>query len=184
LKKPEKEFEKYSSYGKIKELRNCLKNYGIKVEFSPSLVRGLSYYNGNVFEIKTRKMKESIGGGGSYEFNNVQCTGFAFGLDRLSALATMKKDWNNVLIVSLNKDKQAIKIAEKLRNLDNRVSVFYGKPSKALEYANSYDYAQVIFVGAKEVKQKKVKIKDMKTGKEKMVTLQNISKKNVIFQRK
>jgi len=44
--------------------------------------------------------------------------------------------------------------------------MFYGKPSKALEYANSYGFTKAIFVGEKEVKSKKFKVKDMKTGKE------------------
>lgn len=182
---PEKEYEKYSSYKYVKDLKNALKNYGINVEFSPSLVRGLGYYNGNVWEIKTKKSDDSLGGGGSYEFNGVQCTGFAFGLDRISSLAKVPRNWNSVLIVSLDEDKQATKVAQKLRDVGgNRVSIYYGKPSKALEYANSYDYNQVIFVGAKEVKQKKVKVKDMISGREKLVTMQNISKKNLIFQRK
>ncbi|RLG12428.1 ATP phosphoribosyltransferase regulatory subunit, partial [Candidatus Pacearchaeota archaeon] len=40
-------------------------------------------------------------------------------------------------------------------------------PSKALEYANSYKINKVIFVGRKEIKSKRFKVKDMKTGKEK-----------------
>jgi len=47
--------------------------------------------------------------------------------------------------------------------------LFYGKPSKALEYANSLGIEKVIFVGEKEVKSKKFKVKDMKDGKEKIV---------------
>ena len=42
----------------------------------------------------------------------------------------------------------------------------YGKPSKALEYANSKDIGYVVFVGESEVKTKKFKLKDMKSGKE------------------
>jgi histidyl-tRNA synthetase len=44
--------------------------------------------------------------------------------------------------------------------------MFYGKPSKALDYANAYKINKVIFVGEKEVKKKKFKIKDMESGKE------------------
>jgi len=44
--------------------------------------------------------------------------------------------------------------------------MFYGKPSRALEYANSYKIGKVVFVGANEVKEKKFKVKDMGTGKE------------------
>ena len=176
--------EKYDCYPKIKELELLLKTYGVKAEFSPTLARGLSYYNGTVFEIKTSKMKETITAGGAYEFNGIQCTGISFGLERLTSLAKIKSVRKKVLVVSLNEDKKAIEIANKLRELDNCVSMFYGKPSKALEYANSYDIEQVIFVGAEEVKKKRYKIKDMKTGKEKILTLEKKIKKNLIVQRK
>ncbi|MFH1503155.1 MAG: HisS family protein [Candidatus Diapherotrites archaeon] len=186
LKKPKTYFLKYSSYKELKEFEEALKNYELEKysEFSPSLSRGLSYYNGTVFEVKTDKMKETICGGGSYEFNGVQCTGIAFGLDRLNILARIFNRNNSVLVVSLNEDKQAIKVANKLREIGNSVSLFYGKPSKALEYANSYNIKQVIFVGAKEVKKKKFKIKDMITGKEKILVLEKRTKKNIIIQKK
>ena len=60
-----------------------------------------------------------------------------------------------------NKDKKAIELAQKLRSVDRSVTMFYGKPSKALEYANSYKIEKVVFVGAQEIKTKKFKIKDM-----------------------
>lgn len=184
--KPEKYFEQYQPYSEIKELKQALESYGIEkeVRFLPSLARGLSYYNGNVFEIKTDKFKETIGGGGSYIFNGIQCTGISFGLDRLNLLAKIINKQNTILVVSLEEDKQAINIANKLRKLDNKVSIFYGKPSKALEYANSYNISQVIFVGAEEVKKKQFKVKDMITGKEKILTLEKKTKKNVVVQRK
>jgi len=175
FKKPKAYFLKYSSYRELEELEEFLRLYKIEAVFSPSLARGLSYYNGTVFEIKTDKMKESICGGGSYEFNGVQCTGISFGLDRLSTLADVKMNKSSFLIVSLNEDKQAIKIAEMLRKKENVVSIFYGKPSKALEYANSWNIKQVIFVGEKEVKDKKFKIKDMITGKEKVLDLKSLN---------
>ncbi len=184
FKKPENYFLKYDSYKEIKEFQNYLSLYGATAKFSPSLSRGLSYYNGTVFEIKTNKMKETICGGGSYEFNGIQCTGISFGLDRLTSLSNLSINKNSILIVSLDEDKQAIKIAESLRKKGNIVSIYYGKPSKALEYANSLNMSQVIFVGAKEVKTKKFKVKDMVTGKEKTLTLEKITKKNVIVQRK
>jgi len=183
LKKPKSYFAKYPSYKELEEFENYLSLYKVEAIFSPSLARGLSYYNETVFEIKTDKMKETICGGGSYEFNGIQCTGISFGLDRLSILAEFEYKKNSVLIVSLNEDKQAIKIAEMLREKGDAVSIFYGKPSKALEYANSWNIRQVIFVGAEEVKRKKFKIKDMVSGKEKILTLEKRTKKNVIVQR-
>ncbi len=186
FKEKEEYFEKYKAYSEIKELKEILKNYNLEkfVEFSPSLARGLSYYNGNIWEIKTKEMKETITAGGSYEFNNTQCTGISLGLERISKLSKIEIKRNSVLIVSLNEDKQAIKIAQKLRKQGARVSIYYGKPSKALSYADSYNMQQVIFVGAQEVKQKKFKVKNMNTGKEKFLTLNKINKKNLIVQRK
>src|SRR3990167_7003325 len=65
FKKPEIYFKKYSSYKKIVELRKYCKYFGVNVKFLPSLARGLSYYNENIFEIKTNKIKETIFGGGA-----------------------------------------------------------------------------------------------------------------------
>jgi len=166
FKKTEKYFEKYSSYKEILELKKCCKEFGVEFKFSPTLARGLSYYNGTIFEIKTKKMKETIISGGSYMFNAVQSTGISFGLDRLSMLTEIKSEKETYLVVSLGKDAEAIKLAKRLRDDDKSVVLFYGKPSKAMEYANSYLMNKVIFVGEEEVKAKKFKVKDMKSGKE------------------
>lgn len=169
FKKPEGYFKNYKAYSEIKELKDYCKGYGVEVKFSPSLARGLSYYNGSVFEIKAKGTKDTITGGGSYEFNKVQCTGISFGLDRLAGIAKVKSDRESYLIVSLNQDKEAIKLSQKLRAKDKNVSIIYGKPSKALQYANSYGVGKVIFVGEKEVKSKKFMVKDMESGKESLL---------------
>ena len=182
LKKPEKYFEKYKNYKDISELKKCCKYYGVDFVFQPSLVRGLSYYNKNVFEIKTPEatgnkkissnssklgqIKETIVGGGSYIFNGIQSTGISFGLDRLSSLAKIDYEKEKYLVISLDKDKEAINIVKKLREKNKMVNLFYGKPSKALEYANSYRFSKVIFVGEKEIKEKKFMVKDMESGRE------------------
>ncbi len=166
LKKGEDFFKKFESYKELIALMAYCKAYGIKVLFSPTLMRGLSYYNGNIFEIRIKGIKESVAGGGSYMFNGVQSTGVSFGLDRILPLVKLKDKTDRYLVVSLNKDIPSIKLAQKLRKEGKIVSMFYGKPSKALEYANSYSLNKVIFVGAREIKEKIFKIKDMKTGKE------------------
>lgn len=178
FKKPEKYFEKYNFYNlEVKELRKYLDYYKVKAVFSPSLSRGLSYYNGMVFEVKTSEKRESITGGGSFEFNGVQSTGISFGLDRLAILSKLKKvGENTILIVSLEEDKKALELAMKFRTQGRRVSMFYGKPSKALEYANSYNISKVVFVGKKEVKDRVFMVKDMKTGKQKKLILSEFKK--------
>jgi histidyl-tRNA synthetase len=167
LKKGEKFFSQFPSYKEIISLVEYCKAYGVRVLFSPTMVRGLGYYNGSVFEVKAKGIRETIVAGGSYMFNSTQCTGISFGLDRLMALAEIDFKKERYLVVSLDEDREAIKLAGRLRNLGNIVSVFYGKPSKALGYANSYGIQNVIFVGSKEVKSRKFKLKDMRTGKEK-----------------
>jgi len=166
FKQKEKYFEKYQAYSEIKELKNFCKLYDVKFEFQPSLARGLSYYNGNIFEVKTKEVKETINGGGSYFFNGIQCTGISFGLDRIMQLAKLSEQKTKILLISIGQDEKTLELAEKIRDNKTICSVMFGKISKALDYANSYNFNKVIFIGEEEVKKKKFKIKDMKTGKE------------------
>ena len=164
-------FKKYKSFSEIEELQDYCELYGVRVQFTPFLVRGLSYYNGTVFEIKVKDMKETICAGGSYPVGKTPATGISFGLDRLATLTNIKSEKETFLVVSLGQDKESIKLAQKLRKQGENVIIYYGKPSKALEYANSYGIEKVIFVGKKEVKKGKFKVKDMKSGKEKFVKI-------------
>lgn len=168
FKKPEAFFKKYDSYKYIEELKKYCKIYNINIKFQPNLARGLSYYDGMIFEVKTteKKIKETICAGGSFTFNKINSTGVSFGLERISKLAKINLEKEKYLIVSLNQDKEAIKLAQRLRKRGKAVMIYYGKPSKALEYANAYNMGKVIFVGEKEVKKNKFKIKDMISGKE------------------
>jgi len=171
LTKPETYFKKYKAYSEIEELKKYCAYYGIKIIFQPCLVRGLSYYNGNVFEIKAKGVKETICAGGAYQINNLQATGISFGIERISKLSGIEIKNEDSLIVSLNKERDAIKLAEKLRKQGEKVMIYYGKPSKALEYANSKKIKSVIFVGKKEVETGKFKVKDMASGKESILRL-------------
>ncbi len=175
--KPEKYFEKYKSYGEVKELEEYCKMYGVKINFQPSLARGLSYYNGSVFEVKTNEMKETICGGGSYMVNGIQASGISFGLERLYQLAKVTIDDRKVLIISIGKDKETLKFASDLREKGIACIVLYGKVSKALDYANSYGIPYAVFVGEDEVKKKKFLLKNMKTGKEDLLSSEQIINK-------
>ena len=173
FKRPEKYFEKFESYSEVKELKKYCKMLGVKVNFQPFLARGLSYYNGSIFEIKSKGLKQTITAGGSYLNNGIQSTGISFGLDRLELLADIGDYNSKCLVVSLGQDKKAIEIAEKVREFVS-CSVFYGKPGKALDYANSYGIGKVIFIGDEEVKKNKFKVKDMDSGKEKFISEKNL----------
>ena len=95
-----------------------------------------------------------------------QSTGISFGLEHLMLLTNLVVQIEKYLVVSLDQDSKAIQIAKNLRQQGKITSLFFGKPNKAMDYANSYGYKQVIFVGEKEVQEKKYKIKNMTTGKE------------------
>lgn len=179
FKKSEKYFEKYSSYNEIKELKKICNNYKVKLNFQPFLARGLSYYNGSIFEIKSegkQGIKETIAAGGSYLINNIQSTGISLGLDRLEIISPVSFEKNKVLIISLNQDKKAIELSDKIRKLNIPCGITYNKVSKALEYANSYQIKYVIFIGEEEAKKKKIKLKNMASGKEKIIGKKDLEK--------
>jgi len=172
--KSKEKCKKYSFYKEIEEIEKYCKLFNVKATFLPSLARGLSYYNKTVFEVKSKKVKESITGGGSYIFNQVQSTGISFGIERLTQLANIKLENIKYLVVSLNQDKKAIEIAEKLRQKENTQLMLDKSPSKALEYANSKKIQNIIFIGEEEIKSKKFKVKNLGTGKEKLITEKEI----------
>jgi len=172
VKNPEKFFRKYEAYSEIEELKKYSKLYGVEVKFSPTLARGLSYYTGNVFEVKSN-IKETICGGGTYLIEGVESSGISFSIERLMVVSNILIDIDRILIVSLDQDKKAIEISKQLRKQVKNASVFFGKPSKALEYANSYGMKKIIFVGKKEIEKKKFLIKDLETGKEIILVIKN-----------
>ncbi len=175
FKQPESFFEKYDSYKEIKELKNYCEVYGVEVIFSPSLARGLSYYNGNIFEVKS-DIKESITAGGSFMFNEVQSTGISFGLERLCVLAELNESNKKIMIISINQDKQAILTSELLRDKNINCILSTAKLRKSLDYANSKNIDFVILIGENEIKTEKLKLRNMKTGKESDLTFNEVIK--------
>jgi len=159
----------------IKKLQELGKAYGFKVKFSPNIVRGLSYYTGNIFEFKIQGKKDSIAGGGRYNKvvgkylgKEIPAVGISFSIERLSELAEVKIDKIKNILISLNQDKETISLANKLRKNNIPSTIAFGKPGKALDFANSSEIPYAIFVGREEISAKKFKLKDMKTGDEKV----------------
>jgi len=174
FEKPISFFEKYKSFEEIKKLKKYCELYNVEIEFSPSLARGLSYYNGTVFEIVTKKIKESICGGGSYNFNGVQCTGLALGVDRLSMLTEVYEKKESVIIIPFDNEEKAIQLANFLREQNKVCWISSDKISKVMKQANSDGVRYIIFIGEDEIKKGKYKIRDMKSGEEKELLLDEI----------
>lgn len=171
----EESFEKYNFYKEIKELKKYCKGYGVDVEFRPFLARGLSYYNGSVFEIWSEELNVSLSGGGSFLIGKIQSTGISFGLEPIFLLSKIKGDLVDVQIISLDEDIVSISLAEKLREKNITVNLLMDKTAgKGLEYANSKGIKKVIFVGKEEVAEKKFRFKDMESGEEKLVSEKDV----------
>ena len=176
FKKPESYFSKFKAYEEIKKLKAFCKLFDVKVTFLPTLARGLSYYNGSVFEIKLKNIKESIAGGGSYLCNGIQSTGISFSLERLAPLIRSETAAIKCVVISINQEEKSIEITQNLRK-SGISCIILEKISKALEYANSQNIPFVLFVGEEEIKKKKFKLRDMKTGKEEFLGEKELVKK-------
>ena len=169
-------------------------------EFDPSLVRGLEYYTGPIFEIdlnfdvKNSKGKAiqfgSIGGGGRYDnlvsnFGNFDCpaTGISIGIDRFVYALMQKKDFKiktikPVVICVFDKKnmKEYVDILKKIRvsNINSEIYPGEGKLKKQMEYANKIESPCVIFYGDDEIKNSEVKLRNLKTGDELSVKIENL----------
>jgi len=181
---------------KIFEAYN-FKNY----KFDPSVIRGLEYYTGPIFEVnlnfqvKNSKGQNiqfgSIGGGGRYDnlvsnFGNLDCpaTGISIGLDRLVFALMQKKDFKikstrPIIICVFDKDKtkQYVDILKKLRasNISSEIYPGEGKLKKQMEYANKIGSPAVILYGDNEIKSGKATLKNLESGNESSVKIEEIA---------
>jgi histidyl-tRNA synthetase len=165
------DFRKYKFYGEVKELVKDCKMYGVKVEFRPYLARGLSYYNGSVFEVWSKDLGVSLAGGGAYLVGDVQACGVAFGFEPICLLSRLEGEGSDLVVLSLGEDKEAIGLAERLREKGVSVNLVLDKSvGKGLEYANAKGVKRVVFVGKDEVAKGKFKVKDMGSGDERFLS--------------
>ncbi|MFP4568355.1 MAG: histidine--tRNA ligase [Candidatus Woesearchaeota archaeon] len=155
--------------------------------FNASLARGLSYYTGTIFEgyLRNSKVTSAICGGGRYDKlisslmntnNEYPAIGISFGLvPILEALNLEEKSIDDREVVSQvfilpigDVVKEAMVVASKMRaNGINAESDLMLRPlSKNLKYANSQKIPFVLFVGENELKENKFKLKNMVSGDE------------------
>jgi len=185
--------KKYKEVNTLKEILSYAKYIGIDkyLKLDLSLVRGLAYYTGPVFEVSLGA-NVSCGGGGRFDNliktmggPELPATGISFGVDRVVSVMIergMFKDElkNEIFLVSVNDSvrDEVMKICNQLRT--EGISADFdlmGRPlSKQLQYANSLGISYVAVISDKELKEKTVKIKNMKTGEEKSVKIKEISK--------
>lgn len=175
----------------IEDLLSYAKSFGIekRLKIDVSLARGLEYYTGVVFEIFAG-VKVSCGAGGRYDNLiktisgiDMPATGISFGIDRLLEVMEGKKGVKNnsferVFVADIDLKKESIKIASDLREagIACEFDVMERKFGRQLEYASSAGIRYVVIVGKEELKKKSVKLKDMKSGKEKTIKISALAK--------
>lgn len=189
----------------VKELREIDEvltalGYGAsKVVFDPTVVRGLAYYTGPVFEgVLTREIVDekgntrqfgSVYGGGRYDTlverftgQRVPATGASVGVDRLlEAMKLLETDVRSatadVLIVRLEKDRneQYLQLGQRLREAGIRVEVYLGNGAmgKQLKYADRMGHRLAVIAGGDEFERDVVQVKDLELGRQVAETIES-----------
>lgn len=156
-----------------------------KLEFDPSLARGLNYYTGAIFEVKANNVNiGSICGGGRYDdltgifgMKDLSGVGVSFGADRiydvleeLNLFPTELEASTQLMFANFG-DEEAFQSAIWLKMLrDNGIaSELYPdghKLKKQMNYANNKNIPFVALVGENEMKNQEILVKNMETGEQ------------------
>ncbi len=172
----------------LNDLVQYLEQYGIKnYVIDRKLVRGLAYYDGNIFEFiaDSGPYKGTIAAGGRYDmlskqFNSdLPATGCTIGFERIFEIfkSTFKDEFSEKsCVISIDNDKEAIKIAMSLRSKGKTVDLLLSdlSLSKALTYCNSKKIRYAILVGNKDLKEGLVTVRDLKEKKDTKLKLSDL----------
>ena len=185
----------------LEEIFKIFKNYNFSnFEFDPSIIRGLEYYTGVIFEVnlkfdvKNNKGQViqfgSIGGGGRYDnlvnnFGNYDApaTGISIGLDRLVYALMQKKEFKIkqskpvvICVFSKNSMKEYIDLQKLLREAGVSTEIYpgEGKLKKQMEYANKINSPAVILYGEDEIKSGKPTLRNLSSGDERSIEIKEL----------
>lgn len=181
----------------LKQVFDFLKNFALKdykVELDLTLARGLSYYTGIILEVKSNNssIKSSITGGGRYDnltgffgMDGVSGVGFSFGVDRIYDVLEYldlfpKKFEASTKVLLLNFDseslKESLKVLSRLREANIKSEVYPDavKIKKQMNYANKKGVPFVLMIGENELNEGKYQLKDMTTGDQQQLYLQEV----------
>jgi len=183
------------------EILKIFKDYNFNnFEFDPSIIRGLEYYTGAIFEVSLKfDVKNykgqviqfgSIGGGGRYDnlvnnFGNYDApaTGISIGLDRLVYALMQKKKFDFkkskpvvICIFDKNYMSEYINLQNILRKANISSEIYPGesKLKKQMEYANKIQSPAVILYGENEIKSGKPTLRNLSSGDEKSVEIKGL----------
>jgi len=162
-------------------------------ELDITLARGLNYYTGAIFEVKTNEVAMgSIGGGGRYDdltgmfgLKDLTGVGISFGADRiydvmdeLNLFPTESNQTTKVLICCFDAEgeKYALPLLHSLRRNDINAELYPAgaKMKKQLEYANNKQIPYTVFIGSDEIQSGLLSLKDMHSGLQDKLTAEAI----------
>ena len=175
-------------------LFDAIDSYGISewVEFDASIVRGLAYYTGPVFEAHDRTGNlRAICGGGRYDKligtlggSDLPATGFGFGdmvvmelLDEKGLLPELESEIEDVVFgMGTELRGAAMQVAGALRTSGRSVDlVLEDKKIKwAIKHADKIGAERLVLLAPEEWSRKKIKIRDLKTGEESEISISEL----------
>ena len=177
-------------------IANCpLKTANLELDIT--LARGLNYYTGAIFEVKTNEVAMgSIGGGGRYDNltgmfdskQNLTGVGISFGADRiydvmdeLNLFPATANQSTQVLICCFDKEgeKYALPLLQQLRNHNINTELYPAgaKIKKQMEYANNKQIPYTIVIGSDEMQSGLLAFKDMTSGLQEKLNASQIVEK-------
>lgn len=173
-------------FGHIEKVCDILDALDVEYKLDFGIARGLDYYTGVVFEAYAKEglgAQNQICGGGSYRLahlfggEDTPATGFALGFDRIAEICKVEVvRKKRVVIVSFRGlEGEAFKIASMLRDRAVVVTdVMERNVKKQLSYANDINADLAVIVGERELKEGKVAVKDLKSGEQKTVSMEEL----------
>ena len=185
----------------IEELKYVISNateMGLrsKLELDVSLARGLNYYTGSILEVKANDVEiGSITGGGRYDnltgvfgMDGVSGVGISFGADRifdvLNALDLYPADTcTTTKVIFMNfgdaEAKQSLKYVMELRKSGISAELYpeSSKMKKQMTYANAKNIPFVAMVGESELAEGKIALKDMTSGEQQLLEINEVINK-------
>ncbi len=172
-----------------------LLNIASEVELDLTLARGLNYYTGAIIEVKALDVLiGSITGGGRYDnltgifgLPNVSGVGISFGADRifdvLNQLELYPEDstqGTKVLFVNFGSAEEdyILPIISQLRGRGISAEIYpeAAKMKKQMSYADSNKIPYVVIVGEDEMRERKVTLKNMQSGDQQLLTIEECLK--------
>jgi histidyl-tRNA synthetase len=174
-------------------VKDQLKKSGVPFEIDPSLVRGLDYYTKLTFEIDSGSVgaQTALCGGGRYDLlietlggKPTPATGFAAGIERILLACENEKSFTvpifvvDVYLIRIGDELESFvsELAGKLRKENLSVDFDYLRRSvKAqMREANKLNARYVLFIGGDEYKEGAMNLKNMSTGVEEKISINQI----------